>query len=220
VNGYRVLVFDWDGTLMDSQARIVACFQAAADDVGVAVPAPAQAKDVIGLGLREAAERLFPGLDPLRVTAVIDRYRHHFLGEHPTPSELFPGVVETLEGLADAGYLLGIATGKSRRGLAKVLAETGLGPLFQASRCADEALSKPHPQMLEDVMERVGARPSETLMIGDTEYDMQMARNAGAQALAVCYGVHSPERLLAQGPLGCLADLADMPAWLERRARS
>jgi len=220
VNGYRVLVFDWDGTLMDSQARIVACFQAAADDVGVAVPAPAQAKDVIGLGLREAAERLFPGLDPLRVTAVIDRYRHHFLGEHPTPSELFPGVVETLEGLADAGYLLGIATGKSRRGLAKVLAETGLGPLFQASRCADEALSKPHPQMLEEVMGALGAGPAETLMIGDTEYDMQMARHAGVPGLAVSYGVHGAERLLAEGALACLDRIDELPAWLAAGRRA
>ena len=214
MSGYRVLVFDWDGTLMDSQARIVGCFQAAAGDVGVPVPAPERARDVIGLGLREAAERLFPDLDAVRVGRVVECYRHHFLGDHPTPSELFPGVAETLEGLADAGYLLGIATGKSRRGLDKVLAETGLGRLFQASRCADEAFSKPHPQMLEDVMAVLGATSADTLMIGDTEYDMQMARNAGVPGLAVSYGVHGPERLLAEGALACLDRIDELPGWL------
>jgi phosphoglycolate phosphatase len=214
VNGYRLLVFDWDGTLMDSQARIVACFQAAAADVGVAVPGADEARDVIGLGLREAAERLFRDVGPADLVEVVERYRHHFLGDHPTPSTLFPGVPETLEGLADAGYLLGIATGKSRRGLDQVLAETGLGPLFHASRCADEAFSKPHPQMLEEVMAVLGAGPADTLMIGDTEYDMQMARNAGVPALAVGYGVHAADRLLAEGALACLERIDQLPEWL------
>jgi len=217
VNGYRLLVFDWDGTLMDSQARIVGCFQAAAVDVGVDVPQGDRAKDVIGLGLQEATERLFPDLDGVQVGRVVERYRHHFLGDHPTPSELFPGVVETLEGLADEGYLLGIATGKSRRGLDKVLRETGLGGLFHASRCADEAFSKPHPQMLEEVMAVLGAGPADTLMIGDTEYDMQMARNAGVPGLAVSYGVHPPSRLLAEGALGCLDRIDELPRWLAER---
>jgi phosphoglycolate phosphatase len=214
LNGYRLLVFDWDGTLMDSGARIVGCFQAAAADVGVAVPHGDLARDVIGLGLQEAAERLFPELGDAMVGRVVERYRYHFLGDHPTPSELFPGVVETLEGLADAGYLLGIATGKSRRGLDKVLGETGLGRLFHASRCADEAFSKPHPQMLEEVMAVLGAGPRETLMIGDTEYDMQMARNAGVPGLAVSYGGHEPNRLLAEGALACLDRIDELPGWL------
>ena len=220
MNGYRLLVFDWDGTLMDSEARIVGCFQAAAADVGVAVPHGDLARDVIGLGLQEAAERLFPELGDALVGRVVERYRYHFLGDHPTPSELFPGVVETLEGLADAGYLLGIATGKSRRGLDKVLGETGLGRLFHASRCADEAFSKPHPQMLEEVMALLGAGPRETLMIGDTEYDMQMARNAGVPGLAVSYGVHEPGRLLAEGALACLDRIDELPAWLAGRHRN
>jgi phosphoglycolate phosphatase len=218
LNVYRLLVFDWDGTLMDSQARIVACFQSAAADVGVAVPDDRRARDVIGLGLQEAAERLFPDLDAVRVARVVDRYRHHFLGDHPTPSELFPGVVETLDALAEAGYLLGIATGKSRRGLDQVLRETGLWGLFHASRCADEAFSKPHPQMLEEVMAMLGAGPGDTLMIGDTEYDMQMARNAGVPGLAVSYGVHEPTRLLAEGALACLDRIDQLPGWLAGHA--
>jgi phosphoglycolate phosphatase len=217
VKGYRLLVFDWDGTLMDSEARIVACLQAAASDLEIDIPPPERAKEIIGLGLGEAIARLFPDLGERARALAVERYRQHFLGDDLAPSVLFPGVTETLALLADEGYLMGVATGKSRRGLDKVLEETGLGPLFHATRCADETFSKPHPQMLEDVMDRVGARPSETLMIGDTEYDMQMARNARTHGLAVSYGVHDPERLLAEGALACLDTLADLPAWLAGR---
>ncbi len=214
MNGYRLLVFDWDGTLMDSEARIVACLQAAASDLDIEIPPPERAKEIIGLGLSEAIARLFPGLGERAQVLAVERYRQHFLGDDLAPSVLFPGVAEVLEHLAGEGYLMGVATGKSRRGLDKVLEETGLGRLFHATRCADETFSKPHPQMLEDVMDRTGARPSETLMIGDTEYDMQMARNARAHGLAVSYGVHDRERLLAEGALACLDALADLPAWL------
>lgn len=217
MNGYRLLVFDWDGTLMDSEARIVACLQAAAADLEIAIPSPERARDIIGLGLREAIDRLFPDLGEASQALAVERYRHHFLGDDLAPSVLFPGVPETLRLLADDGYLLGVATGKSRRGLDKVLEETGLGRLFHATRCADETFSKPHPQMLEDVMDRVGAWPSETLMVGDTEYDMQMARNARTHGLAVSYGVHDASRLLAEGALACLDTLAELPGWLAGR---
>jgi len=216
----KLIVFDWDGTLMDSQARIVACIHAAFADLGLPRPSEEAAKDIIGLGLDEAMAVLMPEAGQEDRLALIERYRHHFLVANDTPSQLFSGVSETLEWLSSRGHLLAVATGKSRRGLDQVLAATGLGGHFQATRCADETFSKPHPEMLLQIMEELGVRGAETLMVGDTEYDMQMARNAGVQALAVCYGVHSPERLLAQGPLGCLADLADMPAWLERRARA
>lgn len=219
MNGYRLLVFDWDGTLMDSQARIVACIQAAARDAGAAVPSPDAAREIIGLGLREAMDRLFPDIGEPVLGDIVARYRHHFLGADPTPSVLFPGVVETLEGLSEAGYLLGVATGKSRRGLDLVLEETGLRRLFAATRCADETLSKPHPQMLEEVMEVLGAEPAETLMIGDTEFDMQMARNARVPAVAVAYGVHEPERLIAEGALACLDRIDELPSWLAAASR-
>lgn len=219
MNGYRLLVFDWDGTLMDSQARIVACIQAAARDAGAAVPTPDAARQIIGLGLREAMDRLFPEVTESVVGDIVERYRHHFLGADPTPSVLFPGVVETLEALSEAGFLLGVATGKSRRGLDQVLEETGLRRLFAATRCADETLSKPHPQMLEEVMGVLGAEPAETLMIGDTEFDMQMARNARVPAVAVAYGVHEPERLIAEGALTCLDRIDELPPWLAAARR-
>jgi phosphoglycolate phosphatase len=214
---FELLVFDWDGTLMDSEARIVACLQGAIADLELPRQEVAALRNIIGLGLAEAIERLFPGSDAATQQALVERYRHHFLVADPTPSTLFEGAAEVLRGLADQGYLLAVATGKGRRGLDKVLEETGLGPLFHATRCADETLSKPHPQMLLELMELLGAEPQATLMIGDTEYDMEMARNARTHALAVSYGVHHPERLLRHDPLGCLERIADLPAWLNAK---
>jgi phosphoglycolate phosphatase len=212
---FELLVFDWDGTLMDSEARIVACLQGAIGDLGLPHKEVADLRNIIGLGLAEAIDTLFPGSDATTQQALVDRYRHHFLVADPTPSALFEGAAEVLRGLAAQGYLLAVATGKGRRGLDKVLEETGLGPLFHATRCADETFSKPHPQMLLELMDHLGAEPGATLMIGDTEYDMEMARNAQTHALAVSYGVHHMERLLRHGPLGCLDRIGDLPLWLQ-----
>ena len=211
---YDLIVFDWDGTLMDSEARIVDCLQAAFADIGRPVPSRAAAADVIGLGLDEAMSQLWPEAGAAERQLVAGHYRRHFLGRHPTPSALFPHARETLERLHAEGYLLAVATGKSRRGLEQSLDETGLRALFHATRCADETFSKPHPRMLRELMDELGATPERTLMIGDTEYDLLMAANAGADALAVCYGVHTPERLQALGPLACLSGLAVIPDWL------
>lgn len=216
---FELLVFDWDGTLMDSEARIVACLQGAIADLELPARDVAALRNIIGLGLAEAIETLFPGSDAATRQAVVERYRHHFLVADPTPSALFEGAAEVLHGLAAQGYLLAVATGKGRRGLDKVLEETGLAPLFHATRCADETFSKPHPQMLLELMEHLGADPQATLMIGDTEYDMEMARNARTHALAVSYGVHHPERLLRHQPLGCLERIGDLPAWLNENSK-
>lgn len=216
---FDLLVFDWDGTLMDSEARIVACLQGAIGDLGLPRKEVADLRNIIGLGLAEAINTLFPGTDAATQQALVERYRHHFLVADPTPSALFEGAAEVLHGLAAQGYLLAVATGKGRRGLDKVLEETGLGPLFHATRCADETFSKPHPQMLLELMDHLGAEPQATLMIGDTEYDMEMARNAQTHALAVSYGVHHPERLLKHAPLGCLERIGDLPLWLQDDAK-
>ncbi len=140
------------------------------------------------------------------------QYRRHFLITNQTPSVLFPAARETLDWIAAQGYRLAVATGKSRMGLDQSLVETGLEGFFHATRCADETFSKPNPQMLLELMDELGARPAATLMVGDTEYDMLMARNAGAEALAVSFGVHSPNRLLAHAPLACLDSLGSIPA--------
>jgi phosphoglycolate phosphatase len=212
---FTLLVFDWDGTLMDSEARIVQCVQAAAADLALAIPESDAVRNIIGLGLTEAVTTLFPGSDGHQVNAVVARYRHHFLGNNPTPSPLFPGVEETLQQLEQAGYLLAVATGKGRAGLERVLQDTGLAGHFHATRCADETFSKPHPEMLLQLMDQMGVTARETLMIGDTEWDMQMARNAGAACMAVSYGAHPLARLLQHEPLGCLDRISELADWLQ-----
>jgi phosphoglycolate phosphatase len=217
---FDLIVFDWDGTLMDSEARIVNCLQSAFTDLGVQPPAREAARDVIGLGLDEAILRLLPGADPQTLHALVIGYRRYFLEIDPTPSVLFPGVRETLEWLIAEGYRLAVATGKGRVGLDKALDDTGLLGLFHGTRCADETFSKPNPQMLLELMDELGAAAAATLMVGDTEYDMQMANNARTGALAVSYGVHAPERLMRHGPLDCLHEISTLPEWLTRHTTS
>lgn len=212
---FALLVFDWDGTLMDSEARIVQCVQAAASDLDLPVPGREAVRNIIGLGLNEAVTTLFPGADARLVDSVVTRYRSHFLGGNQTPSPLFPGVEQTLRQLEQAGYLLAVATGKGRVGLDRVLQDTGLGGLFHATRCADETFSKPHPEMLLQLMDQLGVTAGETLMIGDTEWDMQMARNAGTECMAVCFGAHEVERLLQHEPLGCVHSIPELVEWLQ-----
>ncbi len=212
---FDLIIFDWDGTLMDSIAKIVRCFRAALTDVGVPGISDAEIQDVIGLGLLEVAQTLLPNADSATQLQVTDRYREHFLRLDPTDMVLFPGVLAGLESLAQQGYLLAIATGKARRGLERVLDQTATGHLFCATRCADEALSKPHPRMLHDILSQTGVAPSKALMVGDTVYDLQMARGAGMHGLGVTYGVHERERLLAQNPLACLDSFPEVCQWLQ-----
>ena len=218
--GFKLIVFDWDGTLMDSEARIVACIRAAFRDLGERPPDRRAARNVIGLGLDEAMAELWPEAEETQRGRVVDRYRHHFLGRNETPSTLFPGAQELVDWLSNQDYLLAVATGKSRRGLESALEGTGLADRFHATRCADETFSKPHPEMLLQIMGELGVDRADTLMVGDTEYDMQMANNAGTRALAVCYGVHERERLLEQRPLDCLETLPEMRPWFERMRAS
>jgi len=214
---FKLLVFDWDGTLMDSEAQIVGCMQSAMRDLDLEPLAEASIRDIIGLGLREALETLFPGSAADFQQQLVARYRHHFLSAGRLASPLFGGAEQTLRALHAQGYLLAVATGKGRPGLDKVLDETGLGPMFVASRCADETASKPDPRMLLELMSELDVSPEHTLMIGDTEYDMLMARNARVASLAVAYGVHARERLLQHQPLGCLEHITEMSPWLAAR---
>lgn len=211
---YQLLVFDWDGTLMDSEHRIVTCMQAAARDTDQGVPAPHAVREIIGLGMREAVERLFPEFGEEEKTRFIESYRTHWLGNHVPASSLFPGAREVVEWALANDYLLAVATGKSRQGLDKVLEETGLEDCFHMTRCADEAFSKPHPQMLQDILVDLDTPPDQALVIGDSEYDMQMAANARVDAVGVSHGVHDAERLLAGGAARILDDLSELPHWL------
>lgn len=214
---YELLIFDWDGTLMDSVARIVRCFRSALADAGVADPGEAAIRHIIGLGLAEAVEALLPREDTAARARVVEHYRERFLRLDQTEMPLYPHVREGLERLAQQGHLLAVATGKSRRGLDRVLALTDLAGLFVATRCADEALSKPHPRMLEDLLDHTATAPERALMVGDTVYDLQMARAASVAGLAVSYGVHPRELLAVHEPLACLDSFEQVCRWLEPR---
>jgi phosphoglycolate phosphatase len=209
----QCIVFDWDGTLMDSEAQIVSCLHAAIADLQLDPMDDDTVKNVIGLGLKEAIDTLVPGRDDRFHQSFVTYYREHWF--RSDASSLFEGARETLEALKQRNLVLGVATGKARRGLEKVLGETGLSNYFDATRCADEAPSKPHPQMLLELMETLDVTPGQTVMVGDTEYDMEMATNAGAGKIAVSTGVHSEKRLQQHAPLVCLSRLTDIPAWLE-----
>jgi phosphoglycolate phosphatase len=208
----RLIVFDWDGTLMDSEEQIVSCLRAVIHDLSLEPLDDETLRNVIGLGLREAVDALVPGQDEGFCQTFVDRYRDHWFNS--AGSSLFAGVGDMLEAFRQQQLLLGVATGKSRRGLDRVLEETGLASRFDATRCADEAPSKPHPQMLLDLMDQLGVTPAQTIMVGDTEYDMEMATNAGAAKIAVTTGVHSEQRLSRHAPLVCLRRISDMPAWI------
>jgi phosphoglycolate phosphatase len=212
---FDLIVFDWDGTLMDSEAKIVRCMQAAAEDVGIPDPGTAAIRDIIGLGLSEAIQVLFPDISGPPRTEFVVRYRQHFLELDATDTPLFPGVRQGLAQLTEQSYLLAVATGKARRGLNRVLDDTGLHHLFTSSRCADETLSKPHPQMIEEILQETGVDAARTLMVGDTVYDMQMARTANVAGLAVSYGVHARERLLDCGALACLDSFPEVCTWIK-----
>jgi phosphoglycolate phosphatase len=214
---FDLLVFDWDGTLMDSAAVIVAALQAACRDADLPVPSDERARYVIGLDLDGAMAHILPGVDPAHYPRVRERYRIRFL-ERDAGTTLFPGAAETVAELHRAGFLLGVATGKSRRGLDRALAATGLAPYFHATRCADEGHAKPHPGMLLGLMEALGAAAERTLMIGDTTHDMEMARAAGVPRVGVAYGAHARETLLEYQPLACLDDFGHLRRWLLQHA--
>ena len=217
---YDLLVFDWDGTLMDSEARIVNCLTKSIETIGAQPRSRDELRNIIGLGLTEAVQALYADADATFVRAFSEAYREHFLHQDDTPSALFDGAREVLAGLAEAGYLLAVATGRARRGLDRVLQAEGLTHVFHATRCADETFSKPHPLMLEEIMVDLDTEPARTLMIGDTEYDMLMARNARVAGLAVSYGVHTLERLIECASEGHIDRIDDLPNWLRAKTRS
>lgn len=211
---YELLIFDWDGTLMDSESKIINCFQAALTDTGIGSIDEDRIRNIIGLGLKESMEVLLPEHDEPTHQKVVEAYREHFLFRDKTEMPMFPGVVEGIKRLHEQCYTLAIATGKARRGLNRVLNGHELEHLFHVTRCADETVSKPHPMMLRQILEVSRIPAEKTLMIGDSVYDLQMAANAGVDALAVSYGVQSCDRLLEHAPIGCMHEFEDLYAWL------
>ena len=194
-------IFDWDGTLMDSTGKIVRCIQAAIADLRLPSRTDSEAKSIIGLGLPEVVATLFPGISDTDSTLFRKRYSQYFIEADQVPCHFYPGVERVLEQLRADGHSLAVATGKSRKGLTRVLGNVGMQNYFHATRCADETASKPNPLMLEQLLEELGCEADQALMVGDTQFDLIMAQNAGIRSVGVSYGAHSEERLLACQPL-------------------
>jgi phosphoglycolate phosphatase len=212
---YELIVFDWDGTLMDSAGMIAHCVQAAARDLGLEPPSDERARHIIGLGLGDALRHALPDLPEDHYGELVDRYRHHYLSRDHELA-LFAGAEALVQLLAENGYRLGVATGKSRNGLDRVLEQTGLDRFFHGTRCADECHSKPHPQMIEELMDEFAVSPVHTLMIGDTTHDLLMASNAGVDAVAVSYGAHPRTALATVSSLYCAHSVGDLTEWLAK----
>ena len=210
---FDLIVFDWDGTIVDSTAMIALCIQKAAADLDLTVPTLEQASHVIGLGLHDALARAVPELQAGRIEEFSARYRHHwFACEHEIV--LFAGVREMLVELGERGLPLAVATGKSRRGLARAFDQTGLGALFESSRCADETHPKPHPAMLLELADELSVETARIVMIGDTTHDLEMAAAAGAAGIGVTYGAHPRDQLAAREPLALAANVPELRQWL------
>lgn len=207
---FELIIFDWDGTLIDSIDWIVHCLQSAARAHDCTVPEPQVAKNIIGLSINMAMKELFPEVDAVTLQHLINSYRQEFFSKQITEHDLFPGVHVMLTQLKQAGYFLAIATGKNRAGLDKALHATKTAALFCTSRCADETASKPHPRMLEEIMRQTNIKAENTLMIGDSVHDLQMADNANIFAIGVSCGAHSKELLQQYQPLLCLEQTAEL----------
>lgn len=216
-NRFDLIVFDWDGTLMDSTATITRCIQASAKDLGLPVPSDKAASHVIGLGLLEAMQAVLPGVDAKYYTRMAERYRYHYLMKDQGLT-LFSGVREMLTDLSQQGYSLAIATGKSRVGLKRALEEANLTDFFDATRCADETFSKPHPAMLHELTQELGHDVNRTVMIGDTTHDLQMAVNAGTAGIGVQYGAHAQQELESLNPLYIANSVGEVHSWLNTHA--
>ncbi|NOQ90111.1 MAG: HAD-IA family hydrolase [Gammaproteobacteria bacterium] len=217
---FPLLVFDWDGTLVDSIDRIVTSLQFASKQTVNIKLSETQARDVIGLGLMEAVEKLHPELDPQQhsdeLNNIADAYRQHYLHDNTVPAPLFNGVNDLLDELRDDGYTLAISTGKSRVGLDQSINEHNLAKYFSTTRCAGENKSKPHPEMLHEILQELNFSASQTLMIGDSEHDLKMANNANMQSIGVTHGVHDAATLDKHKPLTCLTDITELSAYLRQ----
>jgi phosphoglycolate phosphatase len=213
---YSLIVFDWDGTIIDSTGTIAECIQQAAAEMGLPVPHDDRARHVIGLGLHDSLRHAVPDLPASRYGDFVALYRKYFLAREDT-MKLFPGMHELLSTLKN-NHVLAIATGKSRKGLDRALDAGGLRQYFAASRCGDETSPKPHPAMLHELMEELNFSREQLLMIGDTSHDLEMARAAGVDALGVTYGAHREAGLRSCGPLECFSTVGELGEWLTTNA--
>lgn len=205
-----LLIFDWDGTILNSLAKIARCMQLAAADAGLPERSEQDVHGIIGLGLPEAVMTLYPGVQESTQEFLRQRYSHHFIVEDHKPCEFYPSVEATLHALKSDGHHIAVATGKSRNGLNRVLSGLGWEDFFHASRCADETSSKPDPQMLSELLDETGYSVSDALMVGDTEFDLAMAASLGMRRVGVSYGAHSQQRLNKHEPEAIIDSLDEL----------
>lgn len=211
---YKLLIFDWDGTLADSAGMIVRAMQGAIRGLDLPPRSDQSIAELIGLGLNEALMRLYPEFNLDELKRLLDGYRTKWLSEG-VEADLFAGALEAVRGLHAQGYAIAIATGKSRKGLQRSLEHhRDIGCIVATSRCADETASKPDPRMLREIIEEMQLTPADALMIGDTDYDVEMATRLGMPALGVICGVHDGGRLKAAGALALVENVASVPGWL------
>lgn len=210
----QLVIFDWDGTLMDSTGRIVACMKAAASDLALPELSDQAVQQIIGLGLPQAIITLYPELGEADAENMRSRYAAHFIEAESEPNKLFDGVATLLARLRDQDRLLAVATGKSRKGLERVWGNTGYGEWFHASRCADESFSKPHPHMVQSLLTEFSVEPDAAVVVGDTTHDLLMAANAGVDAIGVSWGAHDREQLASASPLALTDRIEELSALL------
>ena len=214
---YDLIVFDWDGTVMDSTAVIAGSIQSACRDLGLPIPSDEAARHVIGMGLTQALRHAVPDAPEAMYPQLTERYRYYFLAQDEA-IPLFTGARETIAELHSAGRSLAVATGKSRHGLNRAMQSCDMQSYFHASRTADETFSKPHPAMLLEIMAELNMTPAQVLMVGDTTHDLQMAINAGVDAIGMTHGAHPQEQLRALQPLALLDDFTMLRAWFKEHA--
>ncbi|WP_095110837.1 HAD-IA family hydrolase [Pseudomonas sp. Irchel 3E20] len=215
---YKLLIFDWDGTLADSVGRIVEAMHVASTRSSLPLCSDEAVKGIIGLGLPEAIRTLYPQIGDVELLAFRQHYADHYIALEAEPSPLFAGVVESLEGFRRDGYHLAVATGKARRGLDRVLKAHGWEDFFDISRAADETASKPHPLMLEEILAHCRVPAGQALMVGDSSFDLLMARNAGMDSVAVSYGAQSVEALRTFEPRWVIDRFCELRDWLGQGA--
>lgn len=207
---YKLIIFDWDGTLMDSIGRIVSSMQAAAHACQLNIPTVMQVKDIIGLSLPEAIQLLFPDIVEREINAIIEQYKYQYVEGDKTPALLFHDALPLLTALRDNDKLLAVATGKGRQGLQRVMSATQTEHFFHASRCADETLSKPDPQMLLSLLNELNVPAEQAVMIGDSQHDLNMAKAAGVDSIGITLGVHNRATLSNYQPKAIVDSLTEL----------
>jgi len=214
-NRYAHVIFDWDGTLMDSTARIVSAMQATARNLKIKVPSEASVKSIIGLSMDAVLDNVFPEACTKTRSKILEEYRFQYIEGDKTPTPLFDGTMALLNWLRGEGIFISVATGKARHGLDRVMTEVGLESFFDLTICADEASSKPSPHMVEILLEKSGTLKEETVVVGDSTHDLKMARNAGVESIAVTSGADEHESLMPHQPIVILDRVCSLKNWLE-----